>query len=112
MNRIVLISAMLVALMPIAPTALALGDGTYMLRRQADSEFRIAQKAYRSAREKYGDSLDAMPADERESACRKVGWALHDNRIRYSTEDMISQMQYKRQVEALETYASGLGCPD
>jgi hypothetical protein len=112
MKRIIAIITLLAMLAPVAPAALAMEDGTYMLRRQADSEYRIAQKAYRSAIEQYGDTLDGLPADERQSACRKIGWALHDNRIRYSTEDMISQMQYKRQVETLEKYSRALGCTD
>lgn len=109
-QRVLAMAVMAVVLC--APVALALEDGTYNLRRQADSEFRIAQKAYRSAKAAYGEYMDGMPADERESACRKIGWALHDNRIQYTMEDMISQMQYKRQVQALEGYASELGCPN
>jgi len=87
-------------------------DDTYRLREMADSEFRIAEKAYRSARDKYGDSLDAMPANEREEACRKIAWALNDNVSRYQAEDVVSQMHFGGQVEKLKTFASGLGCPD
>jgi hypothetical protein len=112
MFRQILFATAAMAVLLCAPVAQALEDGTYNLRRQADSEFRIAQKAYRNAKAAYGDSLESMPADERESACRKIGWALHDNRTRYTAEDMISQMQYKRQVQALEGYASEFGCPN
>ncbi|MFH1913734.1 MAG: hypothetical protein ABIK45_05625 [Pseudomonadota bacterium] len=87
-------------------------DDTYRLREMADSEFRIAEKAYRSAKEQYGDSLDAMPAGEREEACHKIAWALNDNISLYEAEDVVTQMHYGQQVEKLKTFASGLGCPN
>ena len=108
LRQIVFAAAMAVLLC--APLALAREGGTHALRRQADSEFRIAQKAYKSAKATYGDSLENMPGEERELACRKIGGALHDNRTQYAREDMVNQMTYKRQVQKLEGYASELGC--
>jgi hypothetical protein len=85
-------------------------DGSPSLRYRADSEFRIAEKAYRKAKDNYGDNLEAMPANERSDACQKMEWALYDNRSRYSQEDVYTQRKYKRQVKKLEAYSLELGC--
>ena len=92
-----------------ASGALALGD-MYSLRAQADSQFRIAEKAYRKAIREYGDTLEGFPDEEKASACRKMSSALHDNRTQYEMEDVLTQMKYKRQVQKLEKYAAALGC--
>ncbi|MUM77032.1 hypothetical protein GKC30_05240 [Pseudodesulfovibrio sp. F-1] len=106
-------AALALAVLLMAATAPAQDiDDIYRLREMADSEFRIAEKAYRSAKEKYGDSFDAMPANEREEACHKIAWALNDNVSRYETEDVINQRRYAEQVDKLKVYATGLGCPD
>jgi hypothetical protein len=94
------------------PPALVRGqdDSIASLRYRADSEFRVAEKAYKKATASYGESLDGLPKEEREDACRKVGWALHDNKGQYDKEDVLNQMKYKGQVEKLETYSRDLGC--
>jgi len=76
----------------------------------ADSEFRIAEKAYRRAIKQYGEDMAGMPAEERTSICKKMGYALHDNKIRVSMEDVFAQAKYKRQVQKLERYSSAVGC--
>lgn len=93
-----------------AAPALALDAGNYTLRRQADSEFRIAQKAYKKAIKDYGETLNGMPDNEKASACRKMSSALHDNRTQYNMEDVLTQMKYKKQVNLLRQYSSTLGC--
>jgi len=85
-------------------------DGMLGMRRQADSQFRIAEKAYRKAIKDYGDSLDGLPLEEKTSACKKMSSALHDNKTQYNMEDVFGQMKYKKQIKKLETYNSALGC--
>lgn len=80
-------------------------------RRQADSNYRIAIKAYRKAIDDYGESLQGFPAKEKESACKKFSSALHDNRTQINFEDTFGERKYRRQVKELEEYNSKLGCP-
>lgn len=91
-------------------SAHALDDSAFNLRRQADSQFDIAQKAYRKAVREYGESLNGMPDDFKASACRKMSSALHDNRTQYDMEDLYNQMKYKKQVNLLVQYSTALGC--
>ena len=79
-------------------------------RAMANSEFRIAEKAYRSAIEKYGRNITGMPEDEKASNCKKVHWALYDNRIQYTKEDVLTQMKVKRQIQKLTEFQQALGC--
>lgn len=79
-------------------------------RRLADSEYDIAQKAYRSAIKKYGENLQGLPAAEKESACKKIGWGLFDNRLEYQRADPFTMIRYKRQVEDLTKYNEAFGC--
>jgi len=102
---LLLFAALLVALV----AAMALADTT-PTRDMADSEYRIAEKAYRSAVEKYGRGISGMPADEKASSCQKVRWALYDNRIQYTKEDVITQMRFKRQIQKLQEFNQALGC--
>ncbi|MEF2230323.1 MAG: hypothetical protein V3571_05290 [Pseudodesulfovibrio sp.] len=90
-------------------SAMALADTT-PTRDMADSEYRIAEKAYRSAVEKYGRNISGMPADEKATSCQKVRWALYDNRIQYTKEDLITQMRFKRQIQKLEEFKKLMGC--
>lgn len=100
----------LLAILIFPTTSFAIDDGLRTLRRQADSQFRIAEKAYRKAIREYGELLDGMPSQEKSSACRKMSSALHDNRTQYGMEDMLNQTKYRKQVQKLETYNSALGC--
>ena len=102
---IIFIAAALVAL----SAALAPAD-TMNTRDMADSEFRIAEKAYRSAIEKYGRNITGMPDDEKATNCKKVHWALYDNRIQYTKEDVLTQMRFKRQIQKLMEFQQALGC--
>jgi hypothetical protein len=109
MIKHILAAALLVAF--VMPCSVFAGqDGSPSLRYRADSEFRIAEKAYRKAKDNYGDNLEGMPDKERRDACQKLEWALYDNKSRYSKEDVLTQRKYKRQVDKLETYSSELGC--
>ncbi len=100
----------LLAILLLPTSAGAMDDGTRSLRRQADSQFRIAEKAYRKAVRDYGENLEGMPDKEKSSACRKMSSALHDNRVRYQMEDMLDQAKYRKKVNKLEGYSTGLGC--
>lgn len=100
----------LLAILIFPTIAFAADDGIRTMRRQADSQFRIAEKAYRKAIKDYGGKLDGMPAQEKSTACRKMSSALHDNRTQYGMEDMFNQAKYRKQVQKLETYNSALGC--
>ncbi len=79
-------------------------------RRMADSEFDIAEKAYRRAIKNYGENLQGLPAEEKMSACKKMGWALHDNNIQYEMADPFTQIKYKRQMGKLRKYNEAFGC--
>lgn len=94
----------------IASSAMAADSIDRRMRRQADSQYRIAQKAYRAAVKKYGESMTGLPAKEKESACKKMSSALHDNRTQYTGETMMEQMKYKKQIQKLESYNSAFGC--
>lgn len=92
-----------------ASTATAVSFSNKM-RRQADSQFRIAEKAYRKAIKDYGSNLVGFPDDEKQSACRKMSSAMHDNRVRIGQEDPLNQQKYTRQYTTLREYAKLLGC--
>lgn len=92
-----------------ATNALAQAE-TYRMREMADSEYRIATKAYNAAVKKYGESLEGMPANEKASVCKKIGYALHDNKVRYRMEDIFAQAKYRKQVQRLESYSNAAGC--
>lgn len=111
MIKTFLIFSALICLSFLATNAFAM-DLTYGMRRQADSQFRIAEKAYRKAIREYGDSMEGLPEKERLKACRKMSSALHDNRTQFNMEDTFGQMKYKEQVEKLEGYSTAFGCPD
>lgn len=109
MKKTSYITLLAICLILFATTAFAV-DGTYRLRDLADSEFRIAEKTYRTAVKHYGESLKGMSAEEKASMCKKLGYALHDNKVRYSMEDIFAQAKYKRQVQKLEQYSNAVGC--
>ncbi len=100
----------LVTLLVFSSLAFARDGGIRTMRRQADSQFRIAEKAYRKAVKDYGEGIEGMPATEKKSACRKMSSALHDNRIQLDMEDMTNQMKYRRQLQKLNDYNSALMC--
>jgi len=105
MIRIFLAVLMLTSLIPsLAPAE------TSRLRDMADSEFRIAQKAYRDAVSKYGDDVQGLPADEKSAACRKISQALYDNKVQVTMEDAIGEMVVRKQINQLTGYANKLGC--
>ena len=89
----------------------AFASSTLRFRRMADSEYRIAQKAYRQAVSEYGDNLTDIPATEKMEACSKIRRALYDNKRQYNLEDAFTQPRYKRQIKKLQEYSSELGCP-
>lgn len=80
-------------------------------RRLADSQYRIAKKTYNKAVNDYGESMAGMPDKERESACKKLRSALHDNKTQISREDPLNQSKYRRQTKELEGYNAAMGCP-
>ncbi|MDC0335420.1 hypothetical protein OAN24_00780 [Pseudodesulfovibrio sp.] len=94
----------------IISTAIAATADVYRMREQANSEFRIAEKAYRKAIKDYGESLEGMHAKEKASACKKIGSALYDNKWQANNEDVFAKPQYTKQVTKLEDYAKALGC--
>lgn len=104
-NTLFFVTLLLVILIP----ATVIAD-SYATRRLADSEFDIAQKAYRSAVSKFGENLDGLPAAEKKSACKKIEWALYDNKIQYETADPFTIMRYKRQLNKLNKYNAAFGC--
>jgi len=83
---------------------------TSRLRDMADSEFRIAQKAYRDAVRQYGEDLQGIPADEKSAACRKISQALYDNKVQVTMEDAFGEMAVRKQINMLTNYAEKLGC--
>ncbi|QJB57979.1 hypothetical protein [Pseudodesulfovibrio sp. zrk46] len=80
------------------------------MRRMADSEFRIAEKAFKEAETEYGPALTGIPAEEKMVLCKRIRTALYDNRVQYNFEDLIAQMKYKRQIQKLESYQSAANC--
>lgn len=106
MIRVFLTALVLTCLLPsLAPAE------TSRLRDMADSEFRIAQKAYRDAVKQYGDDVRGMPADEKETACRKIAQALYDNKVQVTMEDPFGEVEVRRQINKLTGYAKTIGCP-
>ncbi len=99
---------LLIALMFTAPAFAR--DNLNDSRRQANSQFRIAEKAYRKAIKDYGENLDGYPDKEKASACKKMSSALYDNRWQYDWENSFNQSKIKTQIQKLETYSSELGC--
>lgn len=83
---------------------------TSRLRDLADSEFRIAQKAYRDAVKQYGDDVRGMPAGEKGAACRKIAQALYDNKVQVTMEDAFGEMEVRKQINKLTDYAKTIGC--
>lgn len=81
------------------------------LRDLADSEYRIAQKAYRDVVRRYGEHLEGLPDDTRAEACRKVGWALTDNRSEVAMEDPIGERVVQKQINDLTAWGRAMGCP-
>lgn len=79
-------------------------------RLQADSQYRIAEKAYRKAVKDYGKNLQGYPSEEKADACRKMSSALHDNRTQINLEDVLNQQKYRRQYNKLLKYSKLLGC--
>lgn len=77
---------------------------TRNMRLQADSEYRIAVKAYNRAVQDYGEALTGIPSDERESICKKFSSALYDNRWQADNEDIFNAAKYRRQAGTLEQY--------
>jgi len=71
-------------------------------RLQANSDFRIAEKAYRKAKRDYGQSFDGLPANEKAAACKKIRSALYTNRHAIIDEDIFNQAVLKKQIHKLE----------
>lgn len=80
-------------------------------RDEADSNYRVAKKAYESAIKDYGTSLTELPDDEKSSICKRIGRALYTNRHNLISEDFFRQKVVKRQIADLEQYESEVGCP-
>jgi len=108
MKKILLVTSLLICLIGMASSAFAF-DST-RLRQEADSQFRIAEKAYNKAVKDYGENFEGMPEEERTSACTKMRRALYDNRTQYNLEDLFAQMKFKKQIKQLEDYSNALGC--
>ena len=106
MTRCLFFAALLLALL--LPAHASADD--YAIRQMADNEYDTAQKVYRSAVKEYGKNLEELPADEKASACKKIGWALNDNRIQYELADPFTLMKYRRQVNNLNKYNAAFGC--
>ena len=107
MTKYLLFATLLLALfLPAYATA----DWTYSIRRMADNEYDTAQKVYRSAIKKYGENLEGLSDAEKESACKKIGWALHDNKIQLEMADPFTLTKYRRQVNNLNKYNAAFGC--
>jgi hypothetical protein len=85
-------------------------DAAYRNRQMADNEYDSAQKAYRNAVAKYGENMEGLPDDEKESACKKIGWALNDNKYQLSVADPFTLTKYKRQVDDLNKFNTAFGC--
>ena len=107
MTRYLLLAALLLALLL---PAYASADMNYAIRQMADNEYDTAQKVYRSAVKKYGENLEGLPDDERASACKKIGWALHDNKFQYEMADPFTKMKYTRHMSNLNKYNEAFGC--
>lgn len=80
-------------------------------RNQADSEFRIAEKAYRKIVKNYGESFVGLPDEEKVSACKKINSALYNNRHNMIAEDMFRQRYLQKQINKLEKFSKDLDCP-
>jgi len=108
MNKAALITTTLIICL-ITTSALA-ADLQKSMRRQADSDFRIAEKAYRKAVKDYGKAFNGLPDSEKTSACKKINSALYTNRHNMVAEDTFRQQQLKQQIGKLEQYGSELEC--
>jgi len=101
-------AAILVCLITVPAFAQSYRSGA---RNQADSDFRIAEKAYRKAVKTYGESLEGLPEKEKMTACKKINSALYTNRHNMVSEDIFRQNRLKQQIGKLKRYGSELGCP-
>lgn len=108
-KSIIALAFVLISLI-LAGTACATSDTTFGNRDQADSNYRMARKAYRIAVRDYGESLEGLPEADREAACRQISSALYDNKWQYNMEDVFGQMKYKKQIQKLEKYQRIFKC--
>lgn len=82
------------------------------LERQADSYFRMSEKAYRKAVKEYGDDLSTIPLKEKEEACTKIRRALLYNKNNLVSADIFRQNVVKKQIKKLRQYQLDMGCPN
>lgn len=111
MNKCVMLAFAIVTISLIAFPALATDDMDRSLRYQAESNYRIAKKAYDNIMDKYGSALQDMPENEKESVCTKIRYGLHDNRSQIVRANIWDKKRFKQYVKDLESYSETIGCP-
>lgn len=111
MNRKLLLACLLITISLGASLALASDNIGRSLRYQAESNYRIAKKAYTSTMKTYGGKLESMPQKEKDTVCTKIRRALHDNSTQIIREDIWHQKQFKEYTKELESYSDTIGCP-
>ncbi|WP_097010368.1 hypothetical protein [Pseudodesulfovibrio profundus] len=110
MNKKLLLSCLLAMFCLGASSALASDNIGRSLRYQAESNYRIAKKAYISTMDSYGDNLESMPQQEKDSVCTKIRRGLHDNRTQIIREDIWNQKRFEKYSDELESYSGTIGC--
>jgi len=111
MNKKFLLSCLLTIVCLGTSSALASDNIGRSLRYQAESNYRIAKKAYISTMDTYGDNLEGIPQEEKDSVCTKIRRGLHDNRTQIIREDIWNQKRFKKYTDELESYSDTIGCP-
>ncbi|WP_419788133.1 hypothetical protein [Pseudodesulfovibrio sp.] len=107
--RPILLFSILFLLLSVLPATAQL-DEPNQLQEMANSEFRIAQKAYRDLVKKYGADVKGMTAEEKEKACKKIKQAQYDNNVQENMESTFAAKNTQKQLSELNAYSKTLMC--